>query len=105
MFLKPLVFSLSILSSIQTNFFSSFLPMYCCWTNNCCQRILPTDVTDLGNGRWKVNESGKEPQFGVHKSPDGEFYLCACDPKDEGGWTPFGLKFNPRCLVVPFSGS
>jgi hypothetical protein len=104
MFLKPLAFTLSLLSSIQANFYSSFLPTGCCWTNNCCQRILPTDVKDLGANRWMVIESGKEPgQY--HKSPDGEFHLCACDPKEEGGWTPFGLKFNPRCLAVPFSGS
>lgn len=99
-----MIFAITLLALSLVSY-QGVLPGYCCWTNNCCQRIEASDVQDLGNGRYRIKESGQEPSYGVFKSHDGDYHLCACDPDPNGGWTPFGKQYSPRCLAVPFQGS
>lgn len=102
---KPIALGLSILSSIpQVNFefFKSFLPGSCCWTNECCFKITLKDVTDLGNGRWMINATKQiVPKENTYKSPDGNFWRCACDYNSATGNWDVHLNANTRCLAIP----
>lgn len=102
--------SLSDTLSNQKDFFKDFLSISCCWSNNCCFPVSPTELTQLGDGSWKVNATGQilppatvRSDLGLTTfSPDGGYYRCACDPVD-GKWIVHE-KANTRCLAVPLQG-
>jgi len=104
MLLALLVFSVSASSSEYAEFFKSFAPEHCCWTNQCCFEVPRSSV--IGQGRraadnkpvWRVEPTGEViPRNGP--SPNDRYYRCACDQVGSG------YKFTPtsrtRCLFTP----
>jgi len=92
-------------------FYSSFVEVSCCWTNQCCFEIDERDVVDLGNNAFRIVASG---QVVTRKgySPDGGYHRCACDPQPSP-LTAFAIPqhwhiwagANTRCLFTPSNGS
>jgi hypothetical protein len=100
------LFALSAFPAFSTEyaeFFKSFAPEHCCWTNQCCFEVSRNEVTGAGLGddgmpRWRVKETNEViPRNGP--SPNSRYYRCACDQVGSG------YKFNPkswtRCLFTP----
>jgi hypothetical protein len=84
-------------------FYSSFMPMTCCFTNSCCYPIEPHEVVDLGDGYYRVVASGQVVRRSGF-SPDGRYHRCACDEIGRGRWRVHP-QANTRCLYVPHNSS
>lgn len=82
----------------------SWIPSYCCVTNDCCREVHESDVTSLPNDFWRINASGqvlKRTAF----SPNGRYYRCYCDyDSTQGKWIVHPTA-HTRCIFPPFHGS
>lgn len=81
---------------------STFIAHNCCYTNNCCFLITEKDLTDLGNGKYKINITGQEI-FRTGFSPDGQYWRCACEHIGNQ-WVVF-KEAATRCLYTPIIGN
>jgi hypothetical protein len=91
-------------STEYAEFFKSFAPEHCCWTNQCCFEVPASTVVGAGrvdhNGNpvYRVIPTGEV--IARHgPSPNSRYYRCACDQDGSG------YKFTPtsrtRCLFTP----
>lgn len=82
----------------------SWIPAYCCVTNDCCWEIGADEVKSVGDDQWRVKTTGQVRPRTAY-SPDGKYYRCACDyESDKGTWLRH-LGANTRCLFVPMMSS
>jgi hypothetical protein len=56
----------------------SWIPAYCCVTNDCCWEVAERDLASLSDDKWQVVATGQVRER-TNWSPDGKFYRCACD--------------------------
>jgi hypothetical protein len=78
----------------------SWIPAYCCVTNDCCWEIQEDDLNSLPDDKWQVKATGQVRER-TNWSPDGKFYRCACDYDNEkGSWIRW-IGANTRCIFVP----
>jgi len=94
--------SYSIEADELKDYLRTFINQSCCYTNDCCWSISESELTDLGNGKYKINATGQIIAK-TGDSPDGKFWRCACDLVGYD-WIKSNLS-NTRCLYVPFQGS
>ena len=83
-----------------------WIPTECCVSSNampagtgCCFRIDPGDVTEIGDGKYRIDATGQV--IAIRPSQDGNWYRCACDQLPGGGWVVHE-KANTRCLYGYF---
>jgi hypothetical protein len=85
---------------------STFVDVYCCYTNNCCWEIDESQITDLGNDKYKIKSTGQIVTRRAY-SPDGKYWRCACDEvkkQVDGYHYSEWVKHqgaNTRCLFTP----
>ena len=84
-------------------FYSSFAPLSCCWSNQCCWPIEARDVQDLGDATYRILASGQIMKRTGY-SPDGRYHRCACDLQPNGSWKVWPGAYT-RCLFTPSQGS
>jgi hypothetical protein len=86
------------------DFYGSFLPPSCCWTNGCCRRVSSREFEPLDRSltRFRYLPTGQVIERSAW-SPDGNFHVCQCD--QHGSEWRIGVKTNVRCLAVPAPGS
>ena|SRR3990172_1208330 len=115
--LKTILISLVFLISLSftsnsdealKNYLRTFMDNTCCYTNDCCFVISHIEVTDLGEGLFRINSTGQEIKRRDY-SPDGQYWRCACDSVPVEG-SMYGKwlrhdKANTRCLYTPRFGS
>lgn len=78
----------------------SWIPAYCCVTNDCCWEIHEDDLNSLPDDKWQVKATGQIKQR-TNWSPDGKWYRCACDYQvDKGTWLRH-IGAYTRCIFVP----
>jgi hypothetical protein len=81
----------------------SWIPAYCCVTNDCCWEISGHDLAPLADDKWQVRATGQVRER-TNWSPDGRWYRCACDYSNaDGKWIRHDGA-NTRCLFVPQMG-
>jgi hypothetical protein len=78
----------------------SWIPSYCCVTNDCCWEVAEKDLTPLPDDKWQVKATGQVRER-TNWSPDGKFYRCACDYDTATGIWIRHIGANTRCLFVP----
>jgi hypothetical protein len=78
----------------------SWIPAYCCVTNDCCWEVAEKDLTALQDDKWQVKATGQVRER-TNWSPDGKFYRCACDYDSAAGIWIRHIGANTRCLFVP----
>jgi hypothetical protein len=78
----------------------SWIPAYCCVTNDCCWEIGSDELESLPDDKWRVKTTGQVRER-TNWSPDGKWYRCACDYDSEKGVWIRHLGANTRCLFVP----
>jgi hypothetical protein len=79
----------------------SWIPAYCCVTNDCCWEVAEKDLASLPDDKWQVLATGQVRER-TNWSPDGKFYRCACDYDTAGGKWIRHIGANTRCLFVPW---
>jgi len=79
----------------------SWIPAYCCVTNDCCWEVAEKDLAPLPEDKWQVLATGQVRER-TNWSPDGKFYRCACDYDTAGGKWIRHIGANTRCLFVPW---
>jgi len=78
----------------------SWIPAYCCVTNDCCWEIAANELESLPEDQWKVKTTGQvRPR--TNWSPDGKWYRCACDYDSGTGKWIRHQGANTRCLFTP----
>jgi hypothetical protein len=78
----------------------SWIPAYCCVTNDCCWEVAEKDLDSLPDDKWQVKATGQVRER-TNWSPDGKFYRCACDYDSSAGLWIRHIGANTRCLFVP----
>ena len=78
----------------------SWIPAYCCVTNDCCWEVAERDLDPLPDDKWQVKATGQVRER-TNWSPDGKFYRCACDYDSAAGVWIRHVGANTRCLFVP----
>jgi hypothetical protein len=78
----------------------SWIPAYCCVTNDCCWEVAEKDLDSLPDDKWQVKATGQVRER-TNWSPDGKFYRCACDYDSAAGVWIRHIGANTRCLFVP----
>ena len=78
----------------------SWIPAYCCVTNDCCWEVAERDLSSLPDDKWQVLATGQVRER-TNWSPDGKFYRCACDYDSAAGVWNRHVGANTRCLFVP----
>jgi hypothetical protein len=78
----------------------SWIPAYCCVTNDCCWEVAEKDLESLPDDKWQVRATGQVRER-TNWSPDGKFYRCACDYDSSAGIWIRHIGANTRCLFVP----
>jgi hypothetical protein len=78
----------------------SWIPAYCCVTNDCCWEVAERDLDSLPDDKWQVKATGQVRER-TNWSPDGKFYRCACDYDSAAGLWVRHIGANTRCLFVP----
>jgi hypothetical protein len=78
----------------------SWIPAYCCVTNDCCWEVAEQDLTPLPEDKWQVRATGQVRER-TNWSPDGKFYRCACDYDNAGGVWIRHIGAHTRCIFVP----
>jgi hypothetical protein len=78
----------------------SWIPAYCCVTNDCCWEVAEKDLGSLPDDKWQVKATGQVRER-TNWSPDGKFYRCACDYDSGAGVWIRHIGANTRCLFVP----
>jgi hypothetical protein len=78
----------------------SWIPAYCCVTNDCCWEVAEKDLDSLPDDKWQVKATGQVRER-TNWSPDGKFYRCACDYDSGAGVWIRHIGANTRCLFVP----
>jgi len=78
----------------------SWIPAYCCVTNDCCWEVAERDLDSLPGDKWQVRATGQVRER-TNWSPDGKFYRCACDYDSAAGVWVRHVGANTRCLFVP----
>jgi hypothetical protein len=78
----------------------SWIPAYCCVTNDCCWEVAEKDLGSLPDDKWQVKATGQVRER-TNWSPDGKFYRCACDYDSSAGLWIRHIGANTRCLFVP----
>jgi hypothetical protein len=64
---------------------ATWIPAFCCRTNNCCRKVHESALLALPNNRIRVRATGQEiPRTGW--SQDRNTWRCACDPQPDGSW-------------------
>jgi hypothetical protein len=82
----------------------SWIPSYCCVTNECCREIKESDVTSLPDDYWRINASGQVLKR-TGPSRDGRWWRCHCDyDSAQGKWIVHPTAYT-RCLFPPAFGS
>ena len=82
----------------------SWIPTYCCVTNDCCREVTERDVTSLPDDYWRINASGQVLKR-TGPTPDGKWYRCACDyDTTQGKWIVHPTA-HTRCIFTPDFGS
>ena len=109
--LKALLIYLSLVSSTGLNlansnyeFYSTFVPRHCCFTNDCCYPVKENDLEDLGNGQYKIKSSGQIVARTGY-SPDGQYHRCSCDWNSNTGTWDKTPEAHTRCLFIPYQGT
>jgi hypothetical protein len=80
-----------------------WIPTSCCCSNSCCFEIGAADVTELGNGKWRIEATGEE--IAAKLSRDGAWVRCACSYSQIlGKWLPADAFGTTHCLFIPLLG-
>lgn len=82
----------------------SWIPAYCCVTNDCCWEIEARELESLPEDKWRVKTTGQVRER-TNWSPDGKWYRCACDYDSGSGKWIRHIGANTRCLFVPMQSS
>lgn len=82
----------------------TWIPAYCCVTNDCCREVTEYDVTSLPDDYWRINASGQILKR-TGNTPDGKWYRCYCDYDSQQGKWIVHPKAQTRCLFTPDFGS
>lgn len=78
----------------------SWIPAYCCVTNDCCWEVAEQDLNPLPEDKWQVRATGQVRER-TNWSPDGKFYRCACDYDSSAGLWIRHIAAHTRCIFVP----
>lgn len=79
----------------------TWIPAYCCVTNDCCWEVKSSELDSLPDDKWRVKATDQIKER-TNWSPDGKFYRCACDY--EGGKWVRHERANTRCIFPPQIG-
>jgi hypothetical protein len=82
----------------------SWIPAYCCVTNDCCWEVAERELSSLPGDKWQVVATGQVRER-TNWSPDGKFYRCACDYDSAAGIWIRHIGANTRCVFVPMRTS
>ena len=82
----------------------SWIPAYCCVTNDCCWEVAERDLAPLSDDKWQVVATGQVRER-TNWSPDGKFYRCACDYDSAAGVWIRHIGAHTRCVFVPMRTS
>ena len=74
----------------------TWIPLTCCWSNNCCRKVKPSALTPLDRDHYRVEASGQSVTR-TGWSRDGNTWRCTCDQDDSGKWVVH-LRANTRCI-------
>lgn len=73
-----------------------WMPIQCCWSNNCCRKVKAAALTAIDRDHYRVVITGQVVDR-TGWSRDGNTWRCTCDQNYEGRWVVH-LKANTRCI-------